>query len=60
MRHPWKGKSTCDAAKEYLAKQPKAREAEAQNLARLTGWNIDTIRERAGSYVDKAKPGKDQ
>jgi len=60
MRHPWKGKPTCDAAKEYLAKQPKAREAEAQNLARLTGWNIDTIRERAGSYVDKAKPGKDQ
>jgi hypothetical protein len=53
LRHPWKGKPTCDAAKEYLAKQPKAREAEAQTLAKLTGWNIDTIRERAAGYVDK-------
>jgi hypothetical protein len=55
LRHAWKGKPTCDAAKEYLAHQPKAREAEAQNLAKLTGWDIDTIRERAAGYVDKAK-----
>jgi hypothetical protein len=55
LRHPWKGKPTCDAAKEYIARQPKAREAEAQNLAKLTGWNIDTIRERVAGYVDKAR-----
>jgi hypothetical protein len=54
LRHPWDGKPTCDAAKQYLARQPKAREAEVQNLAKLTGWNIDTIRERAAGYVDKA------
>jgi hypothetical protein len=60
LRHPWIGKPTCDDAKKYLANQPKAREAEAQNLAKLTGWNIDTIRERAARYVDKAKPPRDQ
>ena len=56
LRHPWRGKAKCDAGKKYLADQPKARESEAQNLARLTGWKIDTIRERAEAYVDKAKP----
>jgi hypothetical protein len=55
LRHPWKGEAKCDAAKAYLKAQPKAREDEAQNLARLTGWNIDTIRERVSKYVDKAK-----
>jgi hypothetical protein len=55
LRHPWKGTPKCDEAKKYLANQPKAREAEAQNLAKLTGWDIDTIRERAAAFVDKAK-----
>ena len=55
LRHPWKGKAKCDEAKKYLAEQPKAREREAQNLARLTGWKIETIRERAGAFVDTAK-----
>jgi len=60
MRHPWKGKATCPDAKKYLADQPKARETEAQNLARLTGWKIETIRERMEEYVDKAKPPKER
>jgi hypothetical protein len=55
LRHPWKGNATCKAAKKYLADQPKAREQENQTLARLTGWNIETIRERAAAYVDRAK-----
>jgi hypothetical protein len=56
LRHPWKGKATCDAAKQYLAAQRKARESEAQNLARITGWSIESIRERAAAYTDTAKP----
>jgi len=60
MRHPWKGKATCPDAKKYLADQPKARETEAQNLARLTGWKIETIREHMEEYVDKAKPPKER
>jgi len=59
LRHPWKGKAKCPAAREYLAAQPKAREKEAENLAHLTGWNIDSIRERAEAYVDKARPPKE-
>jgi hypothetical protein len=59
MRHPWLGKVECEAGKRYRAEQPKAREREAQNLARLTGWDIDTIRERASAYVDKAKRPKE-
>ena len=59
LRHPWKGQPTCDEAREYLAKQPKAREQEAQNLARLTGWKIENIRERADAYKDTAKPPKE-
>jgi hypothetical protein len=59
MRHPWKGKVTCPEGKKYLAEQPKAREAEAQNLAKLTGWKIETIRQRVEDYVDKAKPPKE-
>lgn len=59
LRHPWKGKATCAEGKKYLAAQPKEREEEARNLARLTGWSIDSIRERAESYVDRAKPPKE-
>jgi hypothetical protein len=59
MRHPWKGKAECAEAKKYVAAQPKARETEAQNLAKLTGWNIETIREKAAAYVDKGKRPKE-
>jgi hypothetical protein len=59
MRHPWKGKATCAEAKKYLAAQPQVREQEAQNLARLTGWKIETIRQRAAAFVDKAKRPKE-
>ncbi len=55
MRHPWKGKADCAEAKKYLAAQPKARETEAQNLARLTGWKIETIRERAGGFCGQGE-----
>lgn len=44
MRHPYKGSSQCDAAKEYRAELPKRYEQEAQTLATLTGWEIDDIR----------------
>lgn len=44
LRHEWSGEATCDAAKNYLEQQPKQREQKAQNLANLTGWNINKIR----------------
>lgn len=50
LRHPWKGdRSQCEAAEKYFANLPQRFEAEAQNLARLTGWEITTIREKMAS-----------
>ncbi len=49
LRHNWQGEAaSCDAAKIYLEKQPKALETQAQNLAGLTGWKIEDIRRKAG------------
>jgi hypothetical protein len=43
IRHPWSGEATCDTSAYY--KQVRERqEREAQQLASLTGWNIDDIR----------------
>jgi hypothetical protein len=52
MRHPWNpGASpspdnTCDAARLYLQSLPTRYAHEAETLARMTGWSIDSIRER--------------
>lgn len=56
MHHPWRGQSNTDRAKEYFAALPKRKETWAQNLARLTGWKIEGIREKQAAYVEKAKP----
>jgi hypothetical protein len=43
IRHPWSGEATCDTSAYY--KQVRERqEREAQQLANLTGWDIDDIR----------------
>ncbi len=47
LRHPWKSdRSQCKAAEQYMANLPQRFEAEAQNLASLTGWEIDMIRKK--------------
>ena len=43
LRHAWEGELSCDALP-YLESVRKRREAEARNLASLTGWPIDAIR----------------
>jgi hypothetical protein len=48
MRHPWRGRPRCAAGERYLADLPARFEREAQTLARLTGWELVTIRERMG------------
>jgi len=49
IRHPWKGTAQCDAAHTYLKRTlPKRQQKEAETLARLTGWDINTIRRQAG------------
>jgi hypothetical protein len=47
LRHPWKGeRGECSAAASYLDALPKRHEKEAQELANLTGWDINQIREK--------------
>jgi hypothetical protein len=47
LRHPWQGEAgACPAAKNYFMEVAARQEREAQTLANLTGWNLDTIRER--------------
>lgn len=46
LRHPFSGTMTCPRAREYQRSLPRRFEQEAQTLARLTGWNIQDIREK--------------
>ena len=43
IRHPWKGEASCDVTA-YFDEVRKRQEREAQQLASLTGWDIDDIR----------------
>jgi len=44
IRHPFMGELTCRAGSDYQKSIVKRQETEAQNLARLTGWDIQDIR----------------
>jgi hypothetical protein len=44
LRHAWKGDESCEAATRYRSEQPLRREREAQNLAAITGWDLNDIR----------------
>ena len=47
IRHPWKGATSCDATK-YFTQVRERQEREAQQLANLTGWDINEIRAKIG------------
>jgi len=54
IQRPWTGKATCDIT-QYQASVRERQEREAQQLANLTGWDIDDIRDKitfAGGPVD--------
>jgi hypothetical protein len=45
IQHPWKGEASCEAGKTYFNKTlPERQNKRAENLARLTGWDINDIR----------------
>lgn len=48
LRQPWKGTASCPAADEYRGQLRQRQEREAQTLATLTGWDINTIRRKVG------------
>ena len=44
LQHPFEGDTSCSAGRDYVAGLPARFEAEAQTLAKLTGWEIEDIR----------------
>jgi hypothetical protein len=56
VRHPWKGEATCEAGEAYREQLPRRLDQEARTLANLTGWDIETIREKAGVGSGGARP----
>ena len=46
LRHTFNGEPTCKAAYDYRRSLPRRFEQQAQNLSRLTGWNIQDIRKK--------------
>lgn len=46
IRHPFREKRECDAAQTYYQSVRKRQETEALTLAKLTGWNLNTIRKK--------------
>lgn len=46
MRHPFKGKATCEAAESYYDGLKKRFDKEAKTLANLTGWDVNDIRRK--------------
>ena len=48
LRHAWTGGDSCSMAAEYRRSLRDRRVREAEELARLTGWNIADIRKKMG------------
>jgi hypothetical protein len=56
IRRPWKGEASCDISK-YQATVRQRQEREAQQLANLTGWDIEDIRKKI-PFPDGTNPEK--
>lgn len=58
IRHPFKGESSCDMSG-YKAELAKRQEREAQQLANLTGWDIEDIRRKIPMLADNTPTPND-
>jgi hypothetical protein len=59
LRHAWKGEASCEQARTYRRDLARRNEQEAQNLATLTGWDVNDIRRKMGGLPkisDGARP----
>lgn len=48
LRQPWQGVGSCDEVMQYRQALAAREEREAQTLASLTGWDLETIRTKMG------------
>ncbi|HEY9420710.1 MAG TPA: DUF2330 domain-containing protein [Thermoanaerobaculia bacterium] len=60
LRHPWKGKASCTAAREYRKELARRQDREAQTLASLTGWDVNKIRGRMNLKASASQPAEDE
>lgn len=58
LRHAYKGPMSCSAGERYRQQLVNRHEREAQQLAHLTGWDINTIRKKMG-VSSGSRGGKD-
>ncbi|NJO40484.1 MAG: DUF2330 domain-containing protein [Cyanobacteria bacterium RU_5_0] len=56
LRHHFTGEPTCEAGQQYQRSLPQRFEQEAQTLARLTGWNIQDIRDKLPQIQSRYLP----
>lgn len=56
LRQPFTGEPTCAAGERYQRSLSQRFEQEAQTLARLTGWNIQEIRDQLPSLESRYLP----
>jgi hypothetical protein len=57
LRHAWTGGDACSAATEYREAVSQRHTREAEQLSRLTGWNIADIRAKMGGELPvRAQP----
>jgi hypothetical protein len=57
LRHPYTGTASCDAATTYRSSLSRRQEREVQNLATLTGWDVNAIRRKMGSSTKISDAG---
>ena len=57
IRRPWKGEATCDISA-YQSELHDRQEREAQQLANLTGWNIEDIRKKI-PFPENSEPNNE-
>jgi hypothetical protein len=48
MNHPFRGDTSCEQGRHYLARLRTRRQEEARTLAELTGWDLGEIRSQMG------------
>ena len=56
IRHPYMGEMTCSAANRYQDALATRQERQAQNLAGITGWDINDIRSKITFVQPKSAP----
>ena len=49
LRHPWAGDDSCESVTAYRRALAQRHEQQAQTLASLTGWDIQSIRQKMGT-----------